>query len=60
MTDYTGIAIDSRKVKPGYLFVALCGSKFNGDDFIADAQNNGAIEVWQESKHPNVREKLEL
>ena len=30
----TGVCIDSRKVKPGNLFVALRGENFDGHDFI--------------------------
>lgn len=41
----TGICIDSRKVKPGNLFIALCGEHFDGHDFIADAVAQGAVAV---------------
>ena len=34
-TDVTGIASDSRKVKPGDLFVALSGTKADGSAFVA-------------------------
>ncbi len=40
-----GIAIDSRAVKPGYLFVAMKGGSFDGHDFIAKAIENGAVAV---------------
>ena len=40
-----GIAIDSRAVKPGYLFVALKGGSFDGHDFIAKAIENGAVAI---------------
>lgn len=40
-----GIAADSRKVKPGYLFIALPGLTFNGADFIDDAINAGASAI---------------
>ncbi len=38
----TGIAIDSRLVKPGDLFVALSGEKCDGHDFVASAIQHGA------------------
>jgi UDP-N-acetylmuramoyl-L-alanyl-D-glutamate--2,6-diaminopimelate ligase len=41
-TDVTGIASDSRKVKPGDLFVALSGTKADGSAFVADAVSRGA------------------
>jgi UDP-N-acetylmuramoyl-L-alanyl-D-glutamate--2,6-diaminopimelate ligase len=41
----TGFAIDHRKVAPGTIFGAFVGSRFNGEDFIADAVANGAIAV---------------
>jgi UDP-N-acetylmuramoyl-L-alanyl-D-glutamate--2,6-diaminopimelate ligase len=40
-----GIAIDSRAVKPGYLFVAMKGGSFDGHDFISKAIENGAIAI---------------
>ncbi|WP_115303733.1 UDP-N-acetylmuramoyl-tripeptide--D-alanyl-D-alanine ligase [Legionella beliardensis] len=46
----TGVSIDSRKILPGYLFIALRGEKFDGHHFIADAQAKGAIAVLCEEK----------
>jgi UDP-N-acetylmuramoyl-L-alanyl-D-glutamate--2,6-diaminopimelate ligase len=43
--DVSGIASDSRKVKPGDLFVALPGSKADGSAFIAEAVSRGAAAV---------------
>ncbi|MGB8601978.1 MAG: UDP-N-acetylmuramoyl-L-alanyl-D-glutamate--2,6-diaminopimelate ligase [Rhizomicrobium sp.] len=42
---FTGIASDSREVRPGYLFAAIPGAKANGAVFIADAASRGAIAV---------------
>lgn len=41
----SGITSDSRKVKPGDLFVALTGTKADGGAFIADAVSRGAAAV---------------
>lgn len=47
---YTGIAIDSRKVKPGDLFIAYPGEAADGRNFIAQAMAAGAvIVVWEAS-----------
>ena len=43
--DFTGITSDSRKVKPGYLFAALAGSKTDGAKFVKDAVTRGAVAV---------------
>lgn len=40
-----GLASDSRKVKPGYLFAALSGTKTDGAKFVKDAVARGAIAV---------------
>jgi len=43
--DITGIAFDSRTVKPGELFVALVGAKADGHDFVRAAVASGAAAV---------------
>jgi UDP-N-acetylmuramoyl-L-alanyl-D-glutamate--2,6-diaminopimelate ligase len=43
--DITGLASDSRKVKPGYLFAALSGTKTDGAKFVKDAVARGAVAV---------------
>ncbi len=43
--DIGGITSDSRKVKPGDLFVALSGTRADGSAFIADAVSRGAAAV---------------
>ncbi len=42
---FTGVTTDSRAVKPGMLFAALAGETFDGHDFIAQAEEAGAIAV---------------
>ncbi len=41
----TGFAIDHRKIAPGTVFGAFEGTAFNGEDFIDEAINAGAIAV---------------
>jgi len=43
--EISGVAYDSRRVAPGYLFVCIKGDRFDGHEFIADALNNGASAV---------------
>ena len=43
-----GIALDSRAVRPGWLFAALPGSRIDGRCFIADAVAAGAVAVLAE------------
>lgn len=43
--DVTGITEDSRKVKPGFLFIATPGTKQNGCAFIDDALQKGAVAI---------------
>lgn len=40
--EISGIAYDSRRVKPGNIFVCIQGFKQDGHEFIADAIENGA------------------
>ncbi|HCW07245.1 MAG TPA: UDP-N-acetylmuramoyl-L-alanyl-D-glutamate--2,6-diaminopimelate ligase [Cytophagales bacterium] len=40
--DIVGVAFDSRKVKPGYLFVAIKGHQADGHEFIETAIEKGA------------------
>ena len=46
--EITGLAIDSRKVKPGYLFAAINGFKIDGHGFIPQASEAGAAAVLTE------------
>ncbi len=39
----TGVSIDSRRVKPGDLFVAIRGERFDGHRFTDEALRNGAV-----------------
>ena len=46
--DITGITCDSRKVKAGFLFVAVPGSRRDGHAFIGEACRRGARAVVAE------------
>jgi UDP-N-acetylmuramoyl-tripeptide--D-alanyl-D-alanine ligase len=39
---FTGVSTDTRTLKPGELFVALRGPRFNANDFVAAAESAGA------------------
>ncbi len=54
--EFSGLASDSRAVKPGYLFAALQGSHANGAQYIADAVKRGAVAVLG---RPEAREDAE-
>jgi UDP-N-acetylmuramoyl-L-alanyl-D-glutamate--2,6-diaminopimelate ligase len=47
----SGIAFDSREVKPGYAFVCLPGEHTDGNQFIPEAIKNGAACVFTEQKN---------
>ena len=49
--EIVGITSDSRKVQPGFVFVALVGSVADGHDFIAGAVQNGAALVVMAKDH---------
>ncbi|MDR2775490.1 MAG: UDP-N-acetylmuramoyl-L-alanyl-D-glutamate--2,6-diaminopimelate ligase [Tannerella sp.] len=43
--EITGVQSDSRRVKPGSLFVAVKGTDVDGHDYIAEAVEHGAVAV---------------
>ncbi len=43
--EISGLAVDSRQVRPGYLFAALAGHARNGAEFIDEAIARGAVAV---------------
>jgi UDP-N-acetylmuramoyl-L-alanyl-D-glutamate--2,6-diaminopimelate ligase len=64
-TQVTGVTDDSRKVKKGYLFIAIKGLTSDGHKFIKQARENGAKIVVGERggvdvKVPNARRALSL
>lgn len=42
---FKGFSIDSRKIKPGEIFIALKGENLDGHDYIQQAIDNGAVAV---------------
>ena len=55
--ELSGIASDSRKVKPGFLFVAVAGTKADGLAFLPQALAAGAAAVMAERK-PDLPESV--
>lgn len=41
--EITGVCTDSRELKPGSLFIAIEGERFDGHDFIKEAEAQGAL-----------------
>ncbi len=52
MKSIKGVTDDSRKVKKGFVFVAIKGEHFDGNDYISEAIDNGAAEIVSEKKMP--------
>ncbi len=52
-TEIYGLSTDSRTVKKGDLFFAMRGLRYDGNDFIEDAINRGAVAVVSESDSIN-------
>ncbi len=48
--EVTGLAYDSRRVKPGTVFVALKGEKVDGGSFIPKAVDAGAVAIVSETE----------
>lgn len=51
--DIGGIAYDSRKVKPGYLFVCIDGVEDDGHKYLSSAREAGAVAAIVTKKHPD-------
>jgi UDP-N-acetylmuramoyl-L-alanyl-D-glutamate--2,6-diaminopimelate ligase len=48
--EVAGVTSDSRKVKPGFLFVAIAGNKTDGARFVKQAASDGAVAVAAEQR----------
>ena len=49
---FSGISFDSSKVKKNFIFFAIKGSNYDGNDFIKEAIKNGAKVIVSEEKFP--------
>ena len=56
--DVEGICFDSRKVRPGFLFIAIKGTQSDGHEYIAKAIELGAIAVVCEKLPDTVTDKI--
>ena len=56
--DIMGVDIDSRRVKPGHLFVAVRGTQVDGHSFIPKAIEQGAVAVLCEDMPEERREGI--
>jgi len=54
----TGIQLDSRKIKPGNIFVALTGDKEHGLVYAQEALKNGAVAILCERKFDQQCQKI--
>ncbi len=48
-----GISTNSKEIIPGFIFVAIRGTNFDGNDFIDEALDRGAICAITDSMLPN-------
>lgn len=51
--DISAICEDSRRARPGSLFIARAGTKTDGAQFVADAASRGAVAVVTDRKIPS-------
>lgn len=54
LPDVTGIVYDSRRAKPGSVFVAMRGEHADGVMFVQQAVNRGAVAVVAETPNPGL------
>lgn len=57
-SEVTGFSIDHRNVAPGNVFGAFSGAQFNGEDFIEQAVDRGAIAIVARPQAHSVRVPL--
>src|SRR5256885_2285014 len=51
-TEIVGLAYDSRQVRPGFVFAAIQGTRADGNRFVPQALENGAVAVVSSSPAP--------
>lgn len=54
-TEVTGLAVDSQRVRPGYLFIAVKGQNKDGYHFIEDAIARGAVAVITDREYTSTK-----
>lgn len=50
--EVSGVSVDSRSVREGYLFVAIKGDRLDGNAYVPDAVSRGAVAVVSEMAPP--------
>src|SRR5579884_4021292 len=58
--EVTGVDYDSRRVKPGYCFVAMQGETTDGNRYIGPAIQKGAVAVVSDSADTTLAETTRL
>ncbi len=58
LQEFTGIALDSRQVKKGEVFVAIKGQRFDGHSFIQEAVQRGATGLILNKDQKDCLEKI--
>ena len=53
--EISAVTYDSRKVKPGTLFVAISGMQADGHEFISQAIENGAVAILSNGRTPKTQ-----
>ncbi len=53
--EISSITYDSRKVKPGTLFIAISGIQTDGHEFIPQAIENGAVAILSNGRSPKTK-----
>jgi UDP-N-acetylmuramoyl-L-alanyl-D-glutamate--2,6-diaminopimelate ligase len=56
--DVNGLSIDSRNVEPGNCFIALKGTKTDGQEYITAAIDKGAVAIICETLPQNIRDGI--
>ena len=56
--ELNGIAMDSREVKPGFVFVAVAGTQTDGHDYIEKAIENGAVAIIFEASRVETDQRV--
>lgn len=56
--EITGVNIDSRSIKQGHLFIAMCGTQADGHMYIESSIGNGAIAILCEKMPQNLHSQV--